>query len=202
MTAAHSLDAEAQATLETLGDPELVRRASAEHDAEAFSELVRRHQPRVFGLLMRLTRADRILSEDLTQETFLRAYRGLEGFEGRARFSTWVHRIAYFAYLNHRNRVPRHQSLPEGFENMASAPDYLHGHSTSDLRRDLAIAVDSLPNRYREVIVMHFLRQVPYRDIAEKLDLPLGTVKTQLYRAKAMLRDRMTGWHDGEMAVA
>jgi RNA polymerase sigma-70 factor (ECF subfamily) len=175
-------------------DVDLVDRAANGDDPEAFGALVRRHEPRIRALLLRLTRGDRVLTEDLTQEAFLRAYRGLAGFEGRARFSTWVHRIAYFAYLNHRNRVPRHASLPEGFENMAVAPEGELSANHSDLRRDMAAAVSSLPDRYRQVIELHFLRHVPYRDIADELNLPLGTVKTQLFRAKAMLRDKMTDW--------
>lgn len=174
-------------------DDDLVRRASS-GGTDAFGELVRRHEPRIRALLMRLTRGDRVLTEDLTQEAFLRAYRGLPGFEGRSRFSTWVHRIAYFAFLNHRNRVPTHARLPEGFENMAIAPEGELSPAHSDLRRDMAAAVESLPDRYRTVIELHFMRHVPYRDIADELNLPLGTVKTQLFRAKAMLRDRMTGW--------
>lgn len=183
--------------LEETSDAELVERAATHDDPEAFGELVRRHEPRIRALLLRLTRGDRVLAEDLAQEAFLRAYRGLPGFEGRSRFSTWVHRIAYYAYLNHRNRVPRHASLPDGFENMAEAPLGELSPVQSDLRRDMAQALDTLPDRYREVVEMHFLRHVPYRDIAERLDLPLGTVKTQLYRAKLMLRDKMVGWATG-----
>jgi RNA polymerase sigma-70 factor, ECF subfamily len=176
------------------GDDALIECAASGGDPEAFGELVRRHEPRIRALLLRLTRGDRILTEDLTQETFLRAYRGLPGFEGRSRFSTWLHRIAYFAFLNHRNRVPAHNRLPEGFEDTAVAPESELSPAHCDLRRDMAAAVESLPHRYRQVIELHFLRHVPYRDIAHELNLPLGTVKTQLFRAKAMLRDRMTGW--------
>lgn len=177
-----------------LADEALVRRAAAE--PEAFGELVRRHAPRIRALLLRLTRGDTVLADDLSQETFLRAYRGLAGFEGRARFSTWVHRIAYFAYLNHRNRVPRHNSLPEGFESSAVAPDGDLSAGRIDLRRDIALALRDLPGPYRRVVIMHFLRHVPYRDIADRLGLPLGTVKTQLHRAKLMMRDKMVGWSE------
>lgn len=177
-----------------VGDAELVDRAASGDAPEAFGELMRRHQGRIRGLLMRLTHGDRVLSEDLLQEAFLRAYRGLPRFEGRARFSTWVHRIAYYAFLNHRNRVPRHASLPEGFENTAEATLGELSASQSDLRHDIDYALASLPDRYREVVEMHFLRHVPYRDIADRLNLPLGTVKTQLYRAKLMLREKMDGW--------
>lgn len=174
-------------------DGELVARALGDDD-DAFGELVRRHRPRIAALLMRLTGGDRNLAEDLGQEAFLRAYRGLPRFEGRARFSTWLHRIAYYAYLNHRNRVPRHTSLPDGFENTATAPACEHSVSRSDLRRDVSAAIDTLSDAYREVIVLHFVRQVPYRDIADRLDMPLGTVKTQLHRAKLTMRTKMDGW--------
>jgi RNA polymerase sigma-70 factor (ECF subfamily) len=174
-------------------DAQLVERAR-NGDSAAFGELVRRHRPRIRSLMLRATRGDRSLTEDLTQEAFMRAYRGLIRFEGRARFSTWVHRIAYYAYLNHRSRVPAHASLPEGYENTVRAPESESSPTRSDLRRDVSAAVGSLPARYRQVVLMHFVRHVPYRDIATSLDMPLGTVKTQLHRAKLMLRDHMDGW--------
>ncbi len=175
-------------------DEILVRRAATE--PEAFGELARRHAPRIRALLLRLTRGDAVLADDLVQETLFRAYRGLAGFEGRARFSTWLHRIAYFAYLNHRNRVPRHHGLPEGFDSTVTAPEGDLSPGRIDLRRDIALALRDLPEPYRRVVVMHFLRHVPYRDIAEQLGLPLGTVKTQLHRAKLRMRDKMVGWSE------
>lgn len=175
-------------------DAELVRKAVEEDSTGAFGELMRRHEPRIRALLLRLTRGDRVLTEDLTQEAFLRAYKGLPRFEGRARFSTWVHRIAYYAFLNHTNRVPKHASLPEGFENTAEAALGELSSTQSDLREDMDRALAKLPDRYREVLEMHFLRHVPYRDIADHFGLPLGTVKTQLHRAKLMMRTKMDGW--------
>lgn len=184
----------------TRPDADLVRRA-AEGDKRAFAQLVRSHEGRVRSLLLRLTRGNRVLADDLAQETFLRAYRGLSGFEGRARFSTWIHRIAYYVYLNHRNRSKTLAALPEEFENTAAAPDDETSAARSDLRRDLSLLVSTLPRHYREVVVMHFMRHVPYRDIADTLGMPLGTVKTQLHRAKAMMRQRLQVW-DGMTAAA
>ncbi len=183
-------------------DIELTRWAAQGDHPEAFGELVRRHQGKIRALLLRLTRGNRTLCDDLTQETFLRAYRGLEGFEGRARFTTWVHRIAYFVYLNHRNRVRQPASLPDEFELTAPAPEDELSVRRSDLRRDLSVLVAGLPDRYREVIIMHFMRHVPYRDIATALDMPLGTVKTQLHRAKLMMREQMVTLGDAPGWVA
>lgn len=169
---------------------------------KAFGELVRRHQGKIRALLLRLTRGNRTLCDDLTQETFLRAYRGLASFEGRARFTTWLHRIAYFVYLNHRNRVRQPAALPDEFELTAPAPEDELSPARADLRRDLGLLVSGLPAGYREVVVMHFVRHVPYRDIAEALDMPLGTVKTQLHRAKLMMREQMQSLGDAPGRVA
>lgn len=175
-----------------LDDEQLVERASRGDDNQAFAELVRRHQGKVRGLLLRLT-ANPTLADDLAQEVFLRAYRGLIGFEGRARFSTWLYRIAYNVFLNHRTRTRELSALPSGFDTHAAAPDSDLSASRLDMRRDLSSAIAALPERYRAVVTLHYLEDVSYPEIAEVLDLPLGTVKTHLHRAKKMLRASLAG---------
>lgn len=178
--------------LSELDDDVLVARASKGNDNAAFAELVRRHQGKVRGLLLRLTN-NATLADDLAQEVFLRAYRGLVGFEGRSRFSTWLYRIAYNVFLNHRTRTREHGSLPDDYEIHVSAPEGDLSPQRYDLRRDLAEAITRLPDRYRAVVTLYYLQDVSYPEIAEVLDLPLGTVKTHLHRAKKLLRDHMHG---------
>jgi RNA polymerase sigma-70 factor (ECF subfamily) len=170
----------------------LVRRAAA-GETTAFAELVRRHQGKVRGLLLRLC-GDRTLADDLAQEVFLRAYRGLWGFEGRSSFGTWLYRISYNAYLNHSTRVRKWSSLPTAYDAETAAPDDALSPPRSDLRRDLEAAVATLPQRYRGVVVLYYLQDLSYPEIAEILDVPLGTVKTHLHRAKRLLRSRLHGW--------
>ncbi|MCA9716290.1 MAG: sigma-70 family RNA polymerase sigma factor [Myxococcales bacterium] len=170
-----------------------MRLAARTGQQRAFAELVRRHQGKVRGLLLRLT-SDRTLADDLAQEAFLRAYRGLVGFEGRARFSTWLYRITYNVYLNHRARVRELAALPDGFESGAAAPETSMSPARADLRRDLDAAIASLPERYRAVVMLYYLEDVSYPEISEILSIPLGTVKTHLHRAKKMLRAHMRGW--------
>jgi len=179
--------------LEGLADELLLERAGRGGDNKAFAELVRRHQGRVRGLLVRLT-GDRVLADDLAQEVFLRTFRGLVGFEGRSRVSTWIYRIAYNVYLNHRARVRELAALPEEFDHRAAAPDDRHSANRADLRRDLASAVCGLPEHYRAVVTLYYLEDVSYPEIADILDLPLGTVKTHLHRAKRLLRASLQGW--------
>ena len=131
------------------------------------------------------------LAQDLSQEVFLRAYRGLVGFEGRSRFSTWLYRIAYNVFLNHRARSKELAALPLGFESQAAAPEHELSPNRCDLRRDLAAAIAALPERYRAVVTLYYLQDVSYPEIAEVLDLPLGTVKTHLHRAKKLLREEL-----------
>ena len=173
-------------------DVALVRRAAGGF-RPAFAELVRRHQGKIRGLLLRLC-GDRTLADDLAQEVFLRAYRGLCGFEGRASFGTWLYRISYNAYLNHSTRVRKYAALPEGYDSAAAAPDDALSPPRADLRRDLEGAVAQLPERYRGVVVLYYLQDLSYPEIADILELPLGTVKTHLHRAKRLLRARLDGW--------
>jgi RNA polymerase sigma-70 factor (ECF subfamily) len=180
------------ANLGELDDETLVERAANGRDNQAFAELVRRHQGKVRGLLLRLTN-NATLADDLAQEVFLRAYRGLVGFEGRARFSTWLYRIAYNVFLNHRTRTRELAALPSGFEGHAAAPENELSANRMDMRRDLASAIAALPERYRAVVTLHYIEDVSYPEIAEVLDLPLGTVKTHLHRAKKMLRAQLVG---------
>lgn len=175
-----------------LTDLQLVERTQVQDDTQAFGELVRRHEGRVRALLMRLTRGNKSLADDLSQEVFLRAYRGLVGFEGRARFSTWLYRIGYNAYLNHRSRAKELASLPEGYESRVAAPESERALTRTDLRRDLEWAIAALPDRYRAVVTLYYLQDVSYPEIAEILSVPLGTVKTHLHRAKRMLRETLS----------
>ena len=185
-------------SLADLRDEALVQESGREGGERAFGELLRRHQGKVRGLLLRLA-SDRNLADDLAQEVFLRAYRGLNGFEGRARFSTWLYRIAYNVYLNHRARVRELAALPENFESGAMAPDSSMSAMRSDMRKDLDAAIAALPERYRAVVMLYYLEDVSYPEIAEILELPLGTVKTHLHRAKRLLREHLEGWGSGEV---
>ena len=131
---------------------------------------------------------DRSRAEDLAQEVFLRVHRGLPYFRGEARLSTWIYRIVANVCVHDAAR-PAALSLDD--ERAAkrpppSATDRQYGDF--ELRDRLEKAIARLPANYRFLIAAHYLEGVRYEDLAEALDLPLGTVKTQLYRAKQQLR--------------
>lgn len=161
----------------------LVERCRA-GDEQAFQELVDRHKDLVFALIAR-TVQDRSRAEDLAQDVFLRVHRGLPYFRGEARLSTWIYRIVANVCLQDHGKPGAAESLDDGRTAPGSA-DRQFGDL--ELRDRLEKAIARLPPNYRLVIAAHYLQGVRYEDLAEALELPLGTIKTQLHRAKQQLR--------------
>jgi RNA polymerase sigma factor (sigma-70 family) len=172
-----------------LTDADLVARVLASDDGHAFTELVRRHQSAVRSLLRKLTSGDHALADDLAQETFLRAYRGLAGYAGRARLSTWLCQIAYHAFLAEAERA-RHRPVRDETDDAASASQ----ESRPLLRHDLERAFAHLTPAERDAIALTFGQDMTHEDAARILDCPLGTLKTNVARGVAKLEARMKAW--------
>ena len=167
----------------------LVERCRAGEDA-AFGELVDRYKNLVYAMVGRMV-PDRAVADDLAQEVFLKAYRGLPYFRGDARLSTWIYRIVANLCLEARNRRPADLPIDNDREGGQSrepgGPDA--AFADLELRDRLEKAIAQLPDNYRMLIAAHYLEGVQYEALAEALDIPLGTVKTHLYRAKRRLRE-------------
>jgi RNA polymerase sigma-70 factor, ECF subfamily len=163
----------------------LVERCRA-GDEQAFQELVERYKDLVFALIAR-TVQDRTRAEDLAQDVFLRVHRGLPYFRGEARLSTWIYRIVANVCLQDRARPAAAESIDDGKPGRTpSGTD--RQFRDLELRDRLEKAIARLPAHYRLVIAAHYLQELRYEDLAEALGLPLGTIKTQLHRAKQQLR--------------
>ena len=171
--------------MEPVNERALLERCRA-GDESAFQELVDRYKGLVFALIAR-TVQDRSRAEDLAQEVFLRVHRGLPYFRGEARLSTWIYRIVANVCVQDSSR-PASVSLDDERASpvVPSASDRQFGDF--ELRDRLEKAIARLPANYRLLIAAHYLDGVQYEDLAAALALPLGTVKTQLYRAKQQLR--------------
>ncbi len=165
--------------------------AALRGDGEAFAELVTRYERPVYHLAYR-TLKDAEEARDITQESFLRAYRSLRSFRPSAKFSTWIFAIAYHACCDHLKRL-RRQSGNELPDHPDSAPGPEHQVIALDQAERLRAAIDSLPEKYRSVITLYHLQGRQYDEIARVLDLPMGTVKTHLFRAKEQLRRILRG---------
>jgi RNA polymerase sigma-70 factor (ECF subfamily) len=152
----------------------------------AFEELVDQYKNLVFAMITR-TLPDRSQAEDAAQDVFLRIHRGLPYFRGEARLSTWIYRIVVNVCIQDRGRGT---SLSLDVENARVAPPAAADRHAQDLelRDRLEKAIAQLPAQYRLLIAAHYLRGVQYEELAEAMNLPLGTVKTQLHRAKRQLR--------------
>lgn len=176
--------------MEAVNERELVERCRR-GDEGAFQELVDRYKDLVFALIAR-TVQDRSRAEDLAQEVFLRIHRGLPYFRGEARLSTWIYRIVANVCLQDQTRPAVGREIVSLDDDGArgrvtvSTPD--RRFDDLELRDRLEKAIARLPAHYRLLVAAHYLQGVQYEDLADAMQLPLGTVKTQLYRAKQQLR--------------
>lgn len=170
-----------------LAEGDLIARCQ-QGDEQAFRELVDGYKDLVFGVIVRSS-VDRSRVEDLAQEVFFKIHRGLPYFRGEAKLTTWIFRIVL-------NLLAQESEKQRGSREVALDPERpLHeprsdDRSTSDLelRDRLEKAMAMLPANYRLLIAGHYLHDVKYEDLAEALDMPIGTVKTHLHRAKKQLR--------------
>ena len=184
--------------METLGSDELIVERALTGDAEAFGEIVRRWERRIFALTYGMLGREED-ARDATQETFLAAFRNLRGFRGEAKVSSWLHRIAVNQCISRqrRTKVRSESALDDEQEKQAST--FATPHSFSPARvaegrqQTLAVrrAINSLPIELRQVVVMKEFEELTFREIADALYLPLSTVKSRLYTALKQLQMRL-----------
>ena len=176
-------------------DHELVA-AALDGSQEAYRRLVVRFERPLYSLIARMV-GDRLAAEDLAQETFVKAFRHLGSYDRTRKFSSWLFKIAHNTALDHLRRreletVPLETPDADGSDLVAVLTDPSERTpeavaQRSDLAQALARAVARLRPEYREVVLLRFAEGQAYQDIAEITGLPLGTVKTQLHRARKEL---------------
>lgn len=167
----------------------LIRRVLA-GDASAERELYDQHVDRVYRLCYRMANGDADLAQDFTQESFFRAFDRLGDFRGEAALSTWLHSIAVSVALNGMRKVKRHREREtelDGVREMGSATR----HAEPDLKQRLRGAIEALPERYKVVFVMYDVEGYTHEEIGRVLDMPAGTSKARLSRARAKLREAL-----------
>jgi RNA polymerase sigma factor (sigma-70 family) len=155
-------------------------------DSQSFRLLYRRHQQRVRSILYQL--CDPSALDDLVQEVFLRAWKGLPKFRQSAQFSTWLYRIAWNVASDQRQAAAqsrtRLQVLTRNATTQQDAPDVMQLHYQDLVQRGLA----HLSFDHRTILVLHDLEEVPQKEVAEILGIPVGTVKSRLFHARAAMR--------------
>ncbi|MCU1309676.1 MAG: polymerase sigma-54 factor RpoN [Candidatus Angelobacter sp.] len=190
----------------TISDEEVVARVLA-GDVASFEILMRRHNQRLYRIGRAILRND-AEAEDVMQDAYVRAYEHLAQFAGRAKFSTWLSRIAVNESLARRRHLARHEELEpqmKNKENMnasdenghrterfaASAPNPEEQASSSELQRLLEVAIEALPDDFRAVLVMRDVEEMDTAEAAAALDISEENVKVRLHRARALLRKKL-----------
>jgi RNA polymerase sigma-70 factor (ECF subfamily) len=185
-------------------DRRILERARA-GSAEAFRELVERHQDRVFRLMRRLLRCDRDTAADFAQEVFLRVHRGLARFDGRAKFTTWLHKIAVNVSISdHRRRSAQKRgrwtfSLDAPMpgtddlraEPAADDPDPAARAYHQEIAAAVRAAMDELPDEFRQAVVLRDLQGLSYEEIGSILGVPVGTVRSRIHRGRLVLQEKL-----------
>ena len=169
-------------------------------DKTAFELLIKKYQRRIFHLIYRITQ-DPAVVEPLAQDVFLKAYRSISSFRGTSRFYTWLYRIAVNTALSHikRESVAEHREKHLEYDLETSGPpvDSMKPEDPEQLfmRKEffthLLASVRGLPEELRTAIVLREFTGLNYEEIAEVMQVPLGTVRSRIFRARARLREML-----------
>ncbi len=169
--------------LSKIEELKLVAQCALGDNRRAFATLVEAYQPRVRRMMLNLTCGDEYLSDDLAQETFIKAWLALRSFKGISSFSTWLYRIGYNEFYSH---MRRQRETPLGDRPL---PQEAHESAVAtEAALDVRAALASLGEAERAVVTLHYLDDLPLKKIATIMSLPLGTVKSHLHRAKGKMQ--------------
>jgi RNA polymerase sigma-70 factor (ECF subfamily) len=179
-------------------DEQLVERALA-GDREAFGEVVRRWERKIYALAYGILGSVED-ARDASQETFIAAYRNLQGFRGEAKVSSWLHRIAVNQCISRQRRArvraetgleDEVESSGEGLLSTRAGDSPARASESKQRAEAVRRAVASLPQELREVVLMKEFEELTFQEIADALQVPLSTVKSRLYTALRQLRLRL-----------
>jgi RNA polymerase sigma-70 factor (ECF subfamily) len=182
--------------VKTATDEELVQRAQRD-DERAFGELVTRYETKVYSLALKMLRNPED-AEDVLQDPFLRAYRGIKAFQGHSTFSTWIYRItANSALMRLRKKQLPTVSIEDADEREAPiniadwAPGPVERLMTEETRVAMEDAIEALPPEFRQVFILRDVEELSNAEVAEVLDLSVAAVKSRLHRARLKVRNRL-----------
>lgn len=180
--------------LSKIEELKLIARCTLGDDRRAFGTLVEAYQPQVRRFFLNLTLGDEALSDDLAQETFLKAYINVRSFRGVAKFSTWLYRIAYNEFCSWQRKTQHEASLPDGLDENFDADYYdasgdrcYSATDSVDAHIDVWRSMRVLSDTERTLVTLFYIQDYPLNKIMEITGLPEGTVKSYLSRAKAKL---------------
>ena len=174
--------------LSKLDEIKLLSQCALADNRDAFGRLVEAYQPRVRRFLLNLTMGDEMLTDDLAQDTFIKAYVGIRSFKGLSSFGTWLYRIAYNEFYNHARR--HHEEHVEDITQLASVSTATG--EAMDASMTVQRAMASLGDKERVAVTLFYIEDQPIKQVAKVMQLPEGSVKSMIYRA----RDKMKQFID------
>lgn len=188
---------------------ELLILKSIKGDTASFGKLVERYQHHVFNLALRMVNHHED-ARDITQETFIKAFKSLAAFKYKCRFKTWINQIASNTCLDHLRRLKVDKArriisptapYQETVENISVGNQSNPEEKLIQVERATAVkkALDSLPEAYKLPLLMQHYQKMSYHEISSALNIPKKTVATRLYRAKKMLKEFLSGGEYGEV---
>ena len=183
-------------------DAELVNRVRKLGDADAYGELVIRYQGQVYGLAYSII-GDRAEARDMAQEGFIRAYVKLHTLHKPERFSAWLQRIVYSTCISRlrtfRPELYRTMGVPNNADGLEAIPDSetatpFEQILNNELSEVVLAAINDLPRKYRIPLTLFHLKGLSYKKVADFLEIPIGTVKTLINRAREKLRPALASY--------
>ena len=159
-------------------------------EVAAFAELMQAHEDRVFAVCLRMLR-NRDAALDATQETFVTVFRKADRFAGRSAFSTWLYRVAVNTCYDQARRMQRHTTDPLPESNDPSDPTSGDAFEAAELRPDLEAALARLPGEFRAAVILADLQGLGLQKVSEILNVPIGTVKSRVFRGRRLLADAL-----------
>ena len=184
-------------------DAELLVKKTLAGNKKAFESIIERHQRLVSHIVFRMIQ-NKSDQEDVCQDVFLKVYQNLRGFQFEAKLSTWIARIAYNTCLSYleKKRVPLFDDLApqeKSLETVADCnvrPDQIvEGREVFSLLQN---EIERMPVHYRTIVTLYHLDQMSYKEIGEMMELPEGTVKSYLFRARRLLKERLLAKYQRE----
>ncbi|MGH7873492.1 MAG: sigma-70 family RNA polymerase sigma factor [Candidatus Binatia bacterium] len=189
---------------DSISDADYVRRLQR-GETDAFEMLVRRHEKTIFNLVYRML-GDYDEAAEVSQEVFLSAYRAIGRFRGDANFSTWLYRIALNHTSTRRKSLSRRQQRNVAIDDTEPVRDLQPGPAETmekkEIRERVQRALNNLEPDDATVIVLRDLQDIPYEEVARLLEVPVGTVKSRLHRARQALKSQLASYfYAGRKAV-
>ena len=182
-----------------LNELEMVQRA-ARGDQKVFRELFESNVSRVYSLCLRMSGGDVLLSEELTQDVFVKAWENLGAFRGDSKFPTWLHRIAVNEFLMRKRSEKRFMQKVTTTDDLAkfesiseTSTQSQRNYTTANYHNiDLDKAISTLPEQARVVFILHDVHGYKHEEIAEMVNIETGTSKAHLHRARKLLREELS----------